>query len=640
MSDELRTGAGEDYTESLAVFRSMYESTTVGIGQVSLDHRYMDANPGLCAFLGYSREELVGMSVWEVIQESDQETAREMQGRLARGEIERFQAEGGYLRKDGEVVWGLLDANLIRDADGNPQYCVGNLVDITERMRAESEVQRLSVGVEQSPVSIVITDPHGVIEYVNSKFCAISGYTREEAIGLKPSVLKSGEQSDEYYAEMWRTITLGETWKGEFHNKRKDGTLYWEEATIGPITSETGEITSFIAFKQDITEQKDLQLRLLQSQRLEAIGQLAGGIAHDFNNLLTVINGYSALLMESIGEDDTLRGDLQQIVAAGERAGTLTHQLLAFSRKQVIRPATLSLNTLVTDITSMLRRLVGEHVVLRTNLADDLRETRVDPVQMNQIIMNLVVNSRDALPDGGEVTLSTQNFQIDDSFSARHLGASPGMYCLLTVSDNGVGMDPLTREHAFEPFFTTKGIGEGTGLGLSTVYGIVKQHDGYVWLYSEEGQGTTVRVYLPEAPTDKAVDTDPGIPPASVTGTETILLVEDDDTVRGLTAGILERAGYSVFPAPDGRSALQLFAEHINEIDVVVSDVVMPGMGGKELADAILQKKPDMRVIFVSGYTDEAISRAGVLKENAELITKPFHPSELLLRVRTVLDRD
>ena len=399
--------------ENAALFRTMFESSSVGIATVSLDCVIEEINQAYCAMLGYTRDELIGMTIWDITDAASLPESKRQQARLGRGEINSFQMEKRYVRKDGGAVWGLLDANLVRDSNGDPLYFIGNVVNVTDRKHAETEIHKLSIGVEQSPVSIVITDLSGAIEYVNAKFCAVSGYTKEEVIGQDPRVLKSGEQPGEFYEALWAAITSGKTWSGEFHNKRKNGELYWEDATIGPITDKRGEITHFIAFKEDITEKKDLEHQLLQSQRLEAIGQLAGGVAHDFNNLLTVINGYSALVLEKLSDGDPKRLDIEQIAAAGKKAGLLTHQLLAFSRKQVIRPAIVDLNAVVVDMTAMLRRLVGENIRVRTILAGDLGKTRVDTGQMNQIIMNLAVNARDAMPAGGQILIETQNFEID-----------------------------------------------------------------------------------------------------------------------------------------------------------------------------------------------------------------------------------
>ena len=504
--------------ESAALFRTMFESSSVGISKVSLDFVIEEINQAHCSMLGYTCDELVGMTIWDITDPVSLPEGKRMQARLRRGEIDSYQMEKKYVRKDGKAVWGLLDANLVRDSNGDPLYFLGNIVDITEK--------------------------------------------------------------------------------------------------------------------------KDLELQLLQSQRLEAIGQLAGGVAHDFNNLLTVINGYSALVLDKLSDGDPKRLDIEQIATAGEKAGMLTRQLLAFSRKQVIRPTIVDLNAVVADMTTMLRRLVGENIVVRTILAEGLGKTRVDPGQMNQIIMNLAVNARDAMPTGGQITVETANFEIDREYSARHMSARHGAYCLMSISDDGIGMDEGTRSHAFEPFFTTKGVGEGTGLGLPTVYGIVKQHNGYIWLYSEPGHGTTVKVYLPQVEVNSGQPVGQCTNNGAPSGTETILLAEDDDIVRKLTASILEQSGYTVLQAADGHLALDVFGDESGRIDLLLTDVIMPGMGGKELADQLLAQSPDLRVIFVSGYTDEAISRIGILPGDVELLSKPFHPKALLTLVRTVLDRE
>jgi two-component system cell cycle sensor histidine kinase/response regulator CckA len=369
------------------------------------------------------------------------------------------------------------------------------------------------------------------------------------------------------------------------------------------------------------------------------VGRLAGGVAHDFNNLLTVINGYSDLSARRVAEHSPLRRNLEEIRKAGERAASLTRQLLAFSRKQVLQPRLLSLNEVVTDMEKMLRRLIGEDIELLTVLEKELRRTEADPGQIEQVILNLAINARDAMPTGGKLIISTSNASLDDTYAARHVGVQPGAYVQLAVSDNGYGMTPDVQKKIFEPFFTTKEQGKGTGLGLATVYGIVTQSGGNIWVYSEPGRGTTFKIYLPASETEgEAARVEAREQSLALSGTETILLVEDDQTVRHMTREILEGYGYTVLDAASGGEAVRLYEAHAQTIHLLLTDVVMPQISGKELADAVTLVRPDVKVLFMSGYTDEAIVHHGVLDEGVAFIQKPFTPDALARKVRETLD--
>lgn len=399
------------------------------------------------------------------------------------------------------------------------------------------------------------------------------------------------------------------------------------------------------AFSQSISQEKaealealrQSQEQLLQSQKLEAIGQLAGGVAHDFNNLLTVIGGYSDLLLRKLASDDPSRPRIQQIHEASDRAASLTRQLLAFSRKQVLQPKVLDLNSIVPDIQRMLRRMIGENIELRTTLQRDLGNIKADPNQIEQVIMNLVINARDAMPSGGKLSIETANVYLDENYARHHASVIPGPYVMLAVSDSGTGIDEETQRHIFEPFFTTKALGKGTGLGLSTVYGIVKQSGGNIWVYSEIGKGTTFKIYLPRV--DQAAD---HYKPAAACelpkGAETILLVEDADLVRKLAREVLESSGYRLLEASQAKIALQICQEHKERIHLLLTDVVMPEMSGRELANRLVSLHPEMSVLYMSGYTEDTIVHHGVLEEGINFIQKPFSPDALALKVRAVLE--
>jgi two-component system cell cycle sensor histidine kinase/response regulator CckA len=625
-------------------------------------------------------------------------------------------------------------------------------------------LRKLSRAVEQSPVSVVITDTDGSIEYVNPKFTQVTGYSSDEVFGMNPRILKSGEASPEVYREMWATITAGREWRGEFHNRKKGGELFWEFASISPILDERGQITHFVAVKEDITNRKraeealaksellfrslienaldiiavvapdgtvryvspsverllgreparvgglnvfdlihpdDLPLakerfqrtletgtrfeqiefrvrhsdgswrilsmigkpsppatgargliinardltesraleeQLRQAQKMEAVGRLAGGIAHDFNNLLTTIIGYTELATGRMKPEDPSRTDLSEIDKAAHRAADLTRQLLAFSRKQVLQLRVIDLNQVVSDTNKMLRRLIGEDVELVTSLEERLSSVRADTGQIEQVLLNLAVNSRDAMPKGGKLTIETSEVDLDESYSAFHFDVPAGRYVLLAVSDTGTGMDAATLSHVFEPFFTTKEAGKGTGLGLSTVYGVVKQSGGHVTVYSEPGVGTTFKIYLPRVEGVPEKDRASSVNAALVGGTETVLVVEDEDAVRRLTCRSLEAQGYVVLPAASARQALFLCGKHAGEIHLLITDVVMPGVSGRELARSAAVLRPRMKVLFMSGYTDDAIVQHGVLAAGAFFLQKPFTPRSLAQKVREVLD--
>jgi signal transduction histidine kinase/CheY-like chemotaxis protein len=389
---------------------------------------------------------------------------------------------------------------------------------------------------------------------------------------------------------------------------------------------------------EDVTEQRQNEEQLRVAHRMESVGRLAGGIAHDFNNLLTVIINHTAFAAKDVGKEDPLQADLAEIGKAAERAGLLTRQLLAFSRKQVLKPQVLDLNKIVGGMEEMLRRLLGEDIDLAVVLAVGLGKVMADPGQIEQVVMNLAVNARDAMPDGGKLTIETAYVELDDAYSSQHVGMKPGPYVMLSVSDTGCGMDERTRARLFEPFFTTKQTGKGTGLGLATVYGIVKQSGGDIWVYSEPGHGTTFKVYLPHELSAKETGERASQLTTDAVGTETILVVEDEDAVRNLAKRILERAGYTVLTAANGGEALVICGKQQGSVGLVLTDVVMPGMNGKELADRLARLYPNLRVLYMSGYTDDAIVHRGVLAPGTHFIGKPFNAADLTRMVREVLD--
>ena len=507
-----------------------------------------------------------------------------------------------------------------------------------ERKQAEEEQKRLISAIEQAADSVVITDLDAKILYVNPAFERLTGYEKEEVIGKNPSVLKSGKQDEAFYKNMWNTLTRGEIWQGEIINKSKDGTLFTEKATISPVLDSVGKTINYIGVKNDVTKQRILEEQLIQAQKMETVGQLAGGVAHDFNNMLSVILGYTELIMGKIDLHDPMLKELRQIQKAAQRSTDITRQLLAFSRKQVIDPEIVNLNPLVAEMEKMLGRLLGEDIDLSFIPAKNLWDTKIDKGQINQIVVNLGVNARDAMQNGGKLTIETANVIIDEAYCQDHAGFVPGRFVMLVVSDNGTGMDKEILSHIFEPFFTTKDEGKGTGLGLSTVYGIIKQHNGFINVYSELGHGTTFKLYFPRCEEqDKKTEIFVEAPKSLISGT--ILLAEDDDMVRDLTRTILEMIGYTVLLAETPNKALALCDKSEIDIDLLLTDVVMPQMSGKELKESIEVMKPGIKTLFMSGYTSEVISQHGVLDKGINFIQKPFTKAELAKKIRDVIDQ-
>jgi PAS domain S-box-containing protein len=498
--------------------------------------------------------------------------------------------------------------------------------------------QHLITAIEQSVESVLITNTKGDILYVNPAFERISGYSRAETIGQNPRLLKSGKHDVAFYQNLWASITAGQVWRGRFINKKKNGTLYTDEATITPVRDKNGEIVNYVAVQRDVTHELQLEEQYHQAQKMEAIGRLTGGIAHDFNNLLTAINGFAELLHVRLSPNNPHRKLADHILDSGQRATDLVKQLLAFSRKQIIEPRVLDLNGVVVKMDKMLRRIIGEDLEMVTLLASGLWPVKVDPAQIEQVIINLAVNARDAMPKGGKLTIETANVVLDDNYVAAHLEAQPGEHVLLTISDTGSGMSDEVQAHIFEPFFTTKEQGKGTGLGLATVFGIIKQSGGNIQVYSEEGLGTTFKIYLPRAEEVSLATTQSDQAGDIPRGTETVLLAEDEATVRNLTAELLRTQGYTVLEADNGEEGLRLAQEHRETIQLLLTDVVMPQMGGKELARRLRAIHPEIKILFVSGYTDDAIVHHGVLESEVAFIQKPFSAVTLARKVRDVLD--
>jgi PAS domain S-box-containing protein len=491
--------------------------------------------------------------------------------------------------------------------------------------------------VEHAPIGIYRSTPAGRFLSANIALARMLGYdsvadvlaldlTRD--VYADPTERQRLLERDAYTEREYDDVEA--TWK------RKDGGRVTAQLSVRAVRRPDGTVEYYETFVRDLTQQRRLEGQLLHSQKMEAVGRLAGGVAHDFNNLLTVILSYSDLLLEDLPSDAKDREDVEEIRKAAIAASSLTRQLLAFSRQQVLQPRILDINAVVSGTEKLLTRLLGEDVRLSTSLAPDLGNVKVDPGQLEQIIMNLAVNARDAMPRGGKLTIETANVDMDAAYVAGHPVAQPGRYAMLAVSDTGIGMDALTQARIFEPFFTTKEPGKGTGLGLATVYGIVKQSGGFIWVYSEVGHGTSFKIYLPRV--DEAAPA-LGAAPALVGGSETVLVAEDVTAVRDVASEMLRRHGYTVLEAADAETALRLARQHQGEIHLLLTDVVMPGASGRELADTLVKLRPNMKVLYMSGYTDDAVVRHGVLQEGIAFLQKPFTPDSLARKLRAVLDQ-
>ncbi|HYY75048.1 MAG TPA: PAS domain S-box protein [Gaiellaceae bacterium] len=558
----------------------------------------------------------------------------------ARATGEPLRTEYRILARDGRPVWLQEEAIVVRDEADRPLFLQGYLLDISERKRAEQAVQeseeRFRTIFESSPIGIGVGDEEGRVVASNPAFAAMLGFAPSELSGRAFrdfTVSEDVEPTAGLYASLM--AGEGEGFQAEKRYVHRDGRSISVRLTISRVAGGDDERRLALVIAEDITERKRLEEQLFRSQKLEAVGRLAGGVAHDFNNLLTGILGYADLLRMGLAEDDPRRGDAEEVKRAAERAADLTRQLLAFSRRQVLQPRVLDLNRIVEDMERMLRRLIGEDIELVTSVEPDLGRVEADPGQLEQVVANLVVNARDAMPGGGRLVLETANAAVDETLaSGRTVEMPPGPYVVLTVSDTGAGMDEETQAHAFEPFFTTKEVGKGTGLGLATVYGIVKQSGGFIWVYSEPGEGTTFKIYLPrvEKPADGTAD--PPSRPARG-GSETVLVVEDEKVVRDLIGRDLTGRGYAVLTAGTGVEALAVAAAHEGAIDLVVTDVVMPEMGGLELTQRLAAERPGIKVVYMSGYTELAL--AGEVASRP-LLQKPFNASMLADTIREVLD--
>ena len=599
--------------------------------------RILDLNDQFLRILGYSREEVIGktsleLAIWADHEDRDRASARVRAGESVVDQMTTIRTRSGEVR---DVIGSAVPVDV-----GSLKCVLSTFLDITDRRRAEEGMrkseERFRKLFESNTIGIAIADLAGRTTEANDAYLNMLGYTRDELLDgeLRWDAITPPEYADRDRAAVLELQRTGAATPWEKEIFRKDGSRVPVLIGVAMLQASEGSVIAYIV---DLSERRQLEEQFRQAQKMEAVGQLAGGVAHDFNNLLTAILGYADLLAGRLKPESAESEDLREIRKAGERAAALTRQLLAFSRQQVLERKVLNLNQLIADVEKMLGRLIGEDITLVTVLDPALGKVWADAGQVEQVVMNLAVNARDAMPHGGKLTIETANVELDDAYARQHVTVRPGSFVMLAVSDNGTGMDAPTLARVFEPFFTTKERGRGTGLGLATVYGIVKQSGGHIWAYSEPEKGTVFKIYLPPAAEGVASEKVPEVGTVSLPGSETVLLVEDEESVRALSRVILENHGYTVLEAGSGDEALEIVRNFDGTIHLVLTDVVMPSMPGSTLVSRLETLRPGIKVLYMSGYTDDAVFRHGHLDRGRAFLQKPFTPDVLARRIREAL---
>jgi PAS domain S-box-containing protein len=597
--------------------------------------RFVDLNPAACEILGLPRDAAIGLRLEDLADGLPVRWNDDTWRAVEEGTSVSFEQR--IRRADGRILTLDVRARLLPDG-----FVEAISRDVTAQRESEAERDRLARAAAQTSDSIVITDLEGTIVYVNAAFEQSTGYSRETVLGENPRILRSGKQDAVFYRTMWETITAGQVWSGELVNRRSDGSLFREAVVIGPVRDAAGQVVNYVGVKRDITRVRELEERLAQAAKMEAIGQLAGGIAHDFNNILTAIGGYAALVQAAVPEGTPVASDVRGIVTAAARAQTLTSQLLAFGRRQVLEPRPIDVRSVVAGVRPMLARLIGEDIALTAEAGGDPCAVSIDAGRLEHALVNLVVNARNAMPDGGSIRITVE--RVPDG---RSEGLTAGPWVVLGVADTGSGMTAEVAARIFEPFYTTHEQGEGTGLGLAMVDGFIRQSGGEIRVVSGVGRGTTFRIFLPAFTLATGEELlGPG-PQASAeatvplaedrNGSSTILVVEDEPVLRMLAERALTRAGYRVFPAGDGDEALQFAAGFAGRIDLLFSDVIMPGLRGSSLAEALRASRPEIRVLLTSGYTEDDVMRRGIILGRDGFLPKPYTPQALTRAVSEVL---
>jgi PAS domain S-box-containing protein len=635
--------AEEALRESEQHLRVIFDTAQEGIIQISSTGQIVFANRRMAEMFGCTLDEVIGSSFNDHVHPDQKADSRASMGRLLSGEVDVVSVERHLVRKDSNDFWGHISARRLEGPDGKVTALVGIVTDITEVKNATEALKRSEEKYrslfEESKDVIYISSPEGKFIDINPAGVALFGYSSKEeflAVDITRQLYVDPSERTKFMQSIEKQ---GFVTDYEVRMKRKNG----EELSVmtifgSTVRNEQGNIVAYRGIMRDMTEHRKLEQQLRESQKMEAIGQLAGGIAHDFNNILSAIVGYGGMMQMKMSPDDANRLNVEQILVAADRAANLTHSLLAFSRKQIINPKPINLNDIISKAEKLLSRLIREDVELRTQTANRDLTVWADSLQIEQVLMNLATNARDAMPTGGQLILKTEEIDLNDELMMQGGILRPGRYALLTVTDTGSGMDEETLEKIFEPFFTTKEVGKGTGLGLAMVYGIIKQHNGYILASSQPGKGTTFSIYLPltEPAAREPESMQTGSP--APRGTETILMAEDNDAVRKMTSTMLNGHGYVVIEAADGEEALRQFREHQDSIHLIILDVVLPKKNGKEVYEEVKRTRPGIKVLFTSGYTADVIHSKGIVDEGLHFISKPASIRELLQKVRDVLD--
>jgi two-component system, cell cycle sensor histidine kinase and response regulator CckA len=629
-------------TGSESRYRTLVEGAAHGI-LVHIGGVIRFANQALAALVGVdSADDLVGQEMWPYVAPDDRPNLAEYVRQRAHGEAAPVRYQLRILRRDRTIRWVDCTVSVIEWIGEFASMAA--LVDVTDRKLAEEHLraseERFRLLADNIKEAFLIIElPTGRAHFLSRMWEDLWGIPVDQAYA-NPQVWFDGIHVDDRaaVAASFRALERGQAAVDVFRVRRPDQSICWVRARIFPVRAPNGRVSRVVGLIEDITAVRETEQQLRQAQKMEAIGQLAGGVAHDFNNLLVVIGGYTELIALDLASTHPAQRDLYQIKAAVNSAASLTRQLLAFSRRQILQPQILDLNRVLRRVEMLLRRVIGENITLAMNLRSPLARVSADPTQIEQIIINLAVNARDAMPKGGRLTIETAEADLDETYVKSHRGAVAGRHVMIAVTDTGVGIDEATQRRLFDPFFTTKPPGRGTGLGLATVYGVVKQSRGSVWVYSEVGRGSTFKIYLPAATeTTEPLDESPP-PDRPLTGAETVLVVEDQEEVRSVIAATLRRQGYSVLLAPDADNAIAASRNHSGPIHLLLSDVVLPGLSGRDLGRRLLAEHPDVRVLYMSGYTDDAVVHHGALEPGLAFIQKPFTGDALLRKIRDVLD--
>ena len=627
--------AEEALRENEELLRGFFENAAGLVWVKDLNGRFLKVNHSTEKFLGLPQNKILGRTVNDLFPEDIERQYSENDLKALLGDSPS-NFEEYALVEDG--LHAFLSVKFpLRNAKGEVFGLGAICTDITDSKKSEMERQLLESAIEQAAEVVVITDVAGNIVYVNPAFERVTGYSMLEVIGKNTRILKSGEHDREFYQNLWSTIKRGEVWEGRFINRSKSGRVYYEDATISPVREPSGKIVNFVAVKRDVSEHLELSMKLQQAQKMEAVGTLAGGVAHDFNNILQVTLGYTDLMLNDAHLPEGYRSDLQKIRDSAVRGADLVQRLMTFSRKTQTNPQPINLNTRVAELGKILERTIPKMISIQLNLDQNLKTINADPTQIDQILFNLSVNARDAMPDGGSLEFQTANVDLDEQFADRLSDLKAGSYVMLRVSDSGSGIDKDYLEHIFEPFFTTKGVNQGTGLGLAIVHSVVQQHGGHISCESQPGKGTTFKILLPAFVSDEHVG-ECSEQPHHLGGSETILIVDDEKMVRDLSSRIMTRAGYRVIEASSGEEAIEIYSRKMDSIDLVALDLIMPGIGGKHCLEKLLEINRNVKVIIASGYLSENEVDVIPAEMVKGFIHKPFEMGEMLMVIRNALD--